>query len=129
LEVTEKLGRVRVLESVVADTISLSLENCSMHYSPVVCQRKGNHGANALTMARSLAFRGWSDIAIVPLVQPTDNNLRLNLAELFRLLSDFRLDDKIHPLAWAHIQNFQGGVIVDGILGTGVASPLRGVAL
>jgi hypothetical protein len=65
---------------------------------------KRNNGANALAVAHILTFRGWSDITIAPLVQPTDDNLRPNLVEQFQLLSDFGLDDKIHPLDWAHIQ-------------------------
>jgi hydroxyethylthiazole kinase-like uncharacterized protein yjeF len=132
LEVTEKLGRVRVLESVatrVADTIHYHLGIVPYTTPLLFVAGKGNNGANALAVARILTFRGWSDITIVPLVQPTDDNLRPNLVEQFQLLSDFGLDDKIHPLDWAHIQKFQGGVIVDGILGTGIASPPRGVAL
>jgi hydroxyethylthiazole kinase-like uncharacterized protein yjeF len=132
LEVTEKLGRVRVLECVatrVADTLHYHLGIVPYTTPLLFVAGKGNNGANALAAARILAFRGWSNITIVPLVQPSDNNLRPNIVEQFQLLSDFGLADKIHPLDWERIQNFEGGVIVDGILGTGIASPPRGVAL
>jgi NAD(P)H-hydrate repair Nnr-like enzyme with NAD(P)H-hydrate epimerase domain len=144
LEVTEKLGRVRVLECVatrIADTIHYHL-GITPYTTPLLfVAGKGNNGANALAAARILAFRGWSNITVVPLVQtqtqiqPTNNdddsksNLRPNIAEQFQLLSDFGHADKIHPLDWERIQKFQEGVIIDGILGTGIASPPRGVAL
>jgi NAD(P)H-hydrate repair Nnr-like enzyme with NAD(P)H-hydrate epimerase domain len=132
LEVTEKLGRVRVLECVatrVADTLHYHLGIVPYTTPLLFVAGKGNIGAKALAVARILAFRGWLNITIVPLVQPLDNNLRPNVVEQFQLLIDFGLADKIHPLDWEHIQNFKRGVIVDGILGTGIASPPRGVAL
>jgi hydroxyethylthiazole kinase-like uncharacterized protein yjeF len=130
--VTEKLGRVRVLECVatrVADTLHYHLGIVPCTTPLLFVAGKGNNGANALAVARILAFRGWSNITIVPLVHPSENNLRPNILEQFQLLSDFGLADNIHPLDWERVQNFQGGVIIDGILGTGIASPPRGVAL
>ena len=132
LEVTEKLGRVRVLECVatrVADTLHYHLGIVPYTTPLLFVAGKGNNGANALAVARILAFRGWSNITIMPLVQPSEHNLRPNIVEQLQLLSDFGLADNIHPLDWECIQKFQRGVIIDGILGTGIASPPRGVAL
>jgi NAD(P)H-hydrate repair Nnr-like enzyme with NAD(P)H-hydrate epimerase domain len=121
-----------VLECVatrVADTLHYHLGIVPYTTPLLFVAGKRNSGAKALAVARILAFRGWLNITIVPLVQPLDNNLRPNVVEHFQLLIDFGPADKIHPLDWERIQNSKRGVIADGILGTGTASRPRGVAL
>lgn len=133
LAVTERLGRVRVLESVatrIADTIAhhLGLENNNA--TPLLfVAGKGNNGANAMAAARILYFRGWKNIRLVPLVRPDDDNLRPNIKEQFELFHELVGKEKVHPLNFDLIRSFEDGVLIDGILGTGISSPPRGASL
>jgi hydroxyethylthiazole kinase-like uncharacterized protein yjeF len=129
LEVTEKVGRVRILESVatrIADLIHYHLPVDEM--TPLLfIVGKGNNGANAMACARILHLRGFSNIQLVTLVDPADESLRLNVREQMDLFSHFVGDQNIKVMDWKMIQAHEG-VIVDGIVGTGIADPPRGVS-
>lgn len=128
LDVTEKLGRVRVLESVatrIADTLMYHLQ-ISDNTPLLFVAGKGNNGANAIAAARILHLRG-RQVEVVPLVQPDSDNLRPNIKEQFELYTFFVGEDRLLPLDFTKIRSF-GGVIIDGILGTGIADPPRGVS-
>jgi hydroxyethylthiazole kinase-like uncharacterized protein yjeF len=132
LQVTEQLGRVRVLECVAT-----RIADC-LHYHLDIAQTtpllfvagKGNNGANCLAAARILHFRGWREISLVtlfdPISNPENNPLRPNTAEQLELFRSFVGSDQLHPLDLKRVEEF--GVIVDGILGTGISNPPRGVA-
>lgn len=127
--VTEKLGRVRVLESVatrIADTIAYHL-GLAIDTPLLFVVGKGNNGANGMAAARILFLRGWKQVKVVPLVYPTDQN-SVNIAEQFELFHTFVGKDQVHPLDYQRIQDFEG-VLIDGMLGTGIASAPRGASL
>lgn len=131
LDVTEKLGRVRVLESVatrIADTIAYHLP-IDRDSNLLFVAGKGNNGANALACARILYLRGWKNVEAVPLLDPSEDGaaLRPNIAEQLELFEHFVGPDRLHPLDVERIRRHEG-VIVDGILGTGVDKPPRGVS-
>ena len=129
LKVTEQLGRVRVLESVatrIADFIHFHLKDTMRPL--IFVAGKGNNGANAIAAARILHLRGFS-VRMVPLVSPTDDpkSLRPNIAEQFELFRELVGPSSWFPLDWDVIRNFSDGIIVDGVLGTGITDPSRGV--
>jgi hydroxyethylthiazole kinase-like uncharacterized protein yjeF len=128
LDVTEKVGRVRILDSVatrIADTLNWHLGIDP--FTPLLfVAGKGNNGANAIAAARILHLRGFS-VSLVPLVKSTDENLRPNMVEQFELYDYFVGSSTVHPLDWEVIKNHKG-VIIDGILGTGIDKPVRGVS-
>ncbi|KAL3906582.1 MAG: hypothetical protein SGARI_003940 [Bacillariaceae sp.] len=128
LEVTERLGRVRVLEGVatrVADTLAYHL-GIAEDIPFLFVAGKGNNGANAIAAARMLQLRG-RQTSVVILVDPAKDDLRPNIQEQLDIYKQFGSAERIFPLDFPRIQQFQG-VIVDGILGTGISSPPRGVA-
>jgi hydroxyethylthiazole kinase-like uncharacterized protein yjeF len=128
LDVTEKLGRVRVLESVasrIADSIHYHL-GIEPTTSLLFVSGKGNNGANAVAAARILHLRGFT-VKLVPLVSPSEPDLRPNISEQFALFSDFVGSDSWFPLQYDVIENHTG-VIIDGVLGTGITNPPRGVS-
>ena len=169
LEVTDALGRIRVLEGVatrIADTLMYHLlpqfllssssstdsnDDSSIRRKEDIpllfVAGKGNNGANAIATARILHLRGFQQTSVVTLVDPNKNNnndittsssyLRPNIQEQVDLYKNFTSasggDDKestcrIFPLDFDRIQNFKYGVIIDGILGTGITDPPRGVS-
>ncbi|CAB9518457.1 Bifunctional NAD(P)H-hydrate repair enzyme [Seminavis robusta] len=128
LEVTEKLGRVRVLEGVatrVADTLLYHLDITSSIPFLFVAG-KGNNGANAIAAARMLHLRG-RETFVVLLVDPAKDDLRPNIREQIDLYHDFAGGDRLFPLDLDKIQQFEG-VLIDGILGTGITDPPRGIS-
>ena len=157
LEVSERLGRMRVLEAVatrIADMVAYHLGLSRDGSCLLFVAGKGNNGANAIAAARMLHLRGWN-VRVVPLVelQPADGaegdgrssgadgpspasgggsysfeGLRPNMKEQLELYAQFVGTDRLHPSDWDRIR-LHGGVIVDGILGTGIRDPPRGVSL
>lgn len=128
---TEKVGRVRILESVA--TRIADLMHYHLHIEPTTpilfVAGKGNNGANAIACARILHLRGFENLSLVTLVDPKDeDNLRPNIREQLELFSHFVGSSNIYPMDWDAIKRHDGGVIVDGILGTGIAAPPRGVS-
>jgi len=98
---------------------------------------KGNNGANAIAAARMLHLRGRSvQVAALvnnPETSDGDNSLRPNIQEQIDLFLDFVGRDRISfvPEALDEIHSFSSdghGVIIDGILGTGINSPPRGIS-
>ena len=141
LHVTEQLGRVRVLEGVatrVADTLLYHL-NLSAETKFLFVAGKGNNGANAIAAARMLHMRGRNTEVVTlvdPFTAPDKNNnekpLRPNVREQIELYQQFAGNGSLFPLDLERIRQFNkgggGGVIVDGILGTGITDPPRGVS-
>lgn len=132
LNVTEALGRVRVLECVatrIADTIEyhLPINKDSSHLLFVA--GNGNNGANAIASARILGMRGWRGrISLVTLFDPiSDDSLRPNIVEQLNLYKKFVGCTTVDPMGiesiWRH-----DDVIIDGVLGTGIDKPPRGAA-
>lgn len=129
LEVTEKLGRVRVLECVATRLADFLQYHLHCQQPILFVAGKGNNGANSLAAARILHFRGYQTVQVVSLVDPaTDRNLlRPNMQEQLQLFTDFVGSTYLHSLDYAKIQSWQG-IVVDGILGTGISEPPRGIA-
>lgn len=135
LNVTEKLGRVRVLECVatrLADAIEYHLPIGDKETSKLLfVAGKGNNGANAIACARILYLRGWKSVKLVPLVDPGAEhggvNLRPNIAEQLELFQHFVGASTMFPLDLDKIKNHDG-VIIDGVLGTGIDQPPRGIS-
>jgi len=147
--VSEKLGRVRILESVatrIADTIEYHLfpssnnnndndneEHRSKPNKPklLFVAGKGNNGANAIACGRILAMRGWDNIHLV-LAFACDNgkkeSLRPNISEQLELFEHFLGKNHIlHSIDT--IPSFTNGYLIDGVLGTGIDRPPQGMAL
>lgn len=135
LDVTQRLGRVRVLEAVatrVADTLAYHLGLDRAASKLLFVAGKGNNGANAIAAARMLHLRGW-DVTLVPLfeVTPPDGNMearaamRENIREQLDLFESFVGADRIGDLDGISKHE---GILVDGILGTGIDRPPRGVS-
>jgi len=128
LDVTEKVGRVRILESVatrVADTLyyHVSLDRDS----PILfVAGKGNNGANAIACARILHLRGIR-VELVTLVMGDEDNLRPNMQEQLELFDELVGNGKRRARDFEYIREWRG-VIVDGILGSGIQDPPRGVS-
>jgi NAD(P)H-hydrate repair Nnr-like enzyme with NAD(P)H-hydrate epimerase domain len=86
-----------------------------------------------MACARILHLRGFTNVRMVTLVDPHamgDDVVRLlrpNIREQLDLFSHFVGTSNIHVMDWDAIKNHQG-ILVDGILGTGIADPPRGVA-
>jgi NAD(P)H-hydrate repair Nnr-like enzyme with NAD(P)H-hydrate epimerase domain len=81
-----------------------------------------------MAAARLLHFRGFTNISVVTLFDAS-TALRPNTQEQLDLLETFLGEDKIFSLDFDKIHNFvNGGVLVDGVLGTGIADPPRGVS-
>jgi NAD(P)H-hydrate epimerase len=132
LKVTDQVGRIRILESVasrLADALHYHiLQDASAIDTPLMfVAGKGNNGANAMAAARLLHFRGFNKISVVTLFDAS-TALRPNTQEQLDLLKTFLGEDKIFSLDFDKIQNFADGVLVDGVLGTGIADPPRGVS-
>ena len=134
LDVTDRLGRERVLEGVatrIADTLLYHLDTDSRRRNFLFVAGKGNNGANAIAAARMLHMRGMHNTQVVTLVDPTDDvsNFRPNVQEQIDLYRHFAgAANKLFPLDLERIRSFRDGIIVDGILGTGIADPPRGVS-
>lgn len=129
LEVTDKIGRVRILESVatrIADLMHYHLDSIDEDTPLLFVAGKGNNGANAMACARILHLRGFNNIKLVMLVDPS-GELRPNIREQLDLFLYFVGETNIHVMDWELIKNHKG-VLVDGILGTGISDPPRGVS-
>jgi hydroxyethylthiazole kinase-like uncharacterized protein yjeF len=131
LEVTDKIGRVRILESVatrIADLMHYHLLDGSIgEDTPLLfVAGKGNNGANAMACARILHLRGFTNIQLVTLVDPK-GDVRPNIREQLDLFAHFVGESNIHAMDWDVIKNHKG-IFVDGILGTGISDPPRGVS-
>lgn len=127
LDVTDKVGRVRVLESVatrIADTLYYHL-GCCKHRLLFVAG-KGNNGANAIACARILHLRGVH-VELVTLVSGDELNLRPNMQEQLQLFDDLVGSERRKGLDFGYIQIWNE-VVVDGILGSGIRDPPRGVS-
>lgn len=130
LVVTDIVGRVRGPEIVatrLSDAIMYQLdvdENTPMLF----VAGKGNNGANAIGAARMLHKRG-RETTVLPLVDVRNGDeLRPNIKEHIDLYRHFAGEERIlSPSDISTIEGFEG-VIVDGILGTGISSPPRGVS-
>lgn len=161
LEVSARVGRVRILETVAlrladvihfhllreasATTVGPSPSPSELRKTPLLfVAGKGNNGANALACARILALRGFTKIECVTTFDPSpaEGELRVNIAEQIDLYREFvgvgegddrddRLLDRDYTYLskWGERTNTSGAVVVDGVLGTGIASPPRGAAL
>lgn len=139
-DVTERLGRIRVLESVatrIADTIHYHLTpggtstNCPREETPLLfVAGKGNNGANAMAAARILSLRGWNQIRVVLLLDWKDASatLRPNIQEQIELFEAFVGKQNLLAMDFEAISQFSQGILIDGVLGTGIAEPPRGVS-
>ena len=132
LEVTEKLGRVRVLESVanrIADALQYHILDHRKGHPMLFVGGKGNNGANVIAAARILHLRGV-DVRVVALVND-DGQQRPNIQEQLDLFEVFvgkeRLSYAAADPTLQAVKDF-GGILIDGILGTGIADPPRGIA-
>jgi NAD(P)H-hydrate repair Nnr-like enzyme with NAD(P)H-hydrate epimerase domain len=90
-----------------------------------------------MACARLLHLRGFTDIQMVTLLDYTTqqqaavaatDSLRPNIREQLDLFLHFVGERKMYAMDWDVIKNFKKGILVDGILGTGIADPPRGVA-
>jgi NAD(P)H-hydrate repair Nnr-like enzyme with NAD(P)H-hydrate epimerase domain len=66
-------------------------------------------------------------VQVIPLVEGTAENLRPNIQEQIELFTHFAGTGRMFPLDLDKVKSFKG-VIIDGILGTGIADPPRGVS-
>jgi hydroxyethylthiazole kinase-like uncharacterized protein yjeF len=117
-----------VLEGVatrIADALQYHLE-ISENTPFIFVAGKGNNGANAVAAARILHLRG-RQVKVIPLVEGTSENLRPNIQEQIELFTHFAGTGRMFPLDLDIVKSFKG-VIIDGILGTGIADPPRGVS-
>jgi len=143
LDVTDKIGRIRILESVatrIADTIHYHLglippSSPSEDTAPLLfVAGKGNNGANAIACARILHMRAvfGQKIRLVTLVDDEDGSiLRPNMSAQLELFDALVGRDKrmaINKGGEALIREWKG-VIVEGVLGTGISDPPRGLSL
>lgn len=125
LNVTNKVGRVRILESVatrIADTLYYHLGLSSNKILFVA--GKGNNGANAIACARILHLRGVH-VELVTLVTGDEENLRINMQEQLQLFDDLVGIKKRKALDFEYIEKWND-VLVDGLLGSGIQDPPRG---
>ena len=128
LEVTERLGRERVLEGVatrVADTLLYHL-GINDKEEFLFIAGKGNNGANAIAAARMLHLRGRSVRAVV-LVDPLTDVLRPNISEQLELYRSFVGEDRLSVMDFDVVKGFRG-IVIDGVLGTGITDPPRGIS-
>lgn len=140
LKVMDELGRVRVLECVatrIADTIQYHL------YIPITSQLlfaagKGNNGANAIAAARILYLRGYGNIrvrliSLLPTTDESQQTLRPNIYEQVALFCHFVGSSRLVDEDWEDIIEYHnrsdGGLLIDGVLVTGIDRPPNGAAL